>query len=152
MASDGGVGSNEFGFNHLLDGKFPNQPIIKTGDLEFYGELLKNKELTDRMGFKNGSDTIGKLVNRKAKYLALAAELMVKEDATSERLRDIYGNDERKLAEDLYLAAKKAEQLSLLSGVLDDAGIQSMARGVVNGGGKSPSDRVGLTSEKDPLG
>lgn len=136
MASNQGVGSNEFGFNHLLDGQFPNQPIIPTGDLEFYGELLKNEKLAKAMGFED-TKAVEKLVRRKAEYLALAANLMTSDDPMAQRIRDIYGNDERRLAEDIYDAAKKGAQMALLTGILAKTGKDAIASDPDGGAGRA---------------
>lgn len=124
MSTTGGIGgasgNTNFAFNHLADGYFPNEAIPRRGDLEMYGELLRNKDLAAGMGVDEKSVKV--LLGNKSTYLVAAQNLMALaiegKDPELTQLVHIYGNDEMRLANELYEATRAEAARNLLSKVI----------------------------------
>lgn len=134
MSTTGGVGgastTSNFAFNHLSDGLFPPEAIPTRNTLELYGELLRNKDLAK--GMQVDEKSVRMLLSNKSTYLVAAQNLMAAaiegKDAELAQLVHIYGNDEFRLANDLYEATRAKARENLLEKVISktpgDAGVK----------------------------
>lgn len=111
MADTGvaGVSSDrKLAIDRRLDGEFAKDAMPDNGEFNWFGGLVKNTKLVEAM--KVDADDVAEVIAGTTEHMAIAIELLASsyknDDPETKDLKDIYGREVSRLAQDLYDAEK----------------------------------------------
>lgn len=111
MANTGvsGVSSDrKLAIDRRLDGEFAKDAMPDNSEFNWFGGLIKNTKLVEAM--KVDADDVAEVIAGQTEHMAIAIELLASsyknDDPETKDLKDIYGREVSRLAQDLYDAEK----------------------------------------------